>query len=900
MADNTHIYEGILNQVQKPTRYIGGEWNIVVKPHSDRRVTRRVALAFPDVYEIGMSHLGLRLLYSLLNQRQDLAAERVFCPWIDMEEKLREHGLPLVSLETQTPLSEFEVVGFSLQYELEYTNVLTMLDLGAIPLRSRERTLDDPLVVGGGPCAFSPEPVAEFFDCFLVGDGEEAFPKLIDRYHELRHSGLSREDVLAELAQMEGVYVPSLYATRIDPETGFEVVSGSERAPFPVLRTFVKDINQYPFPADVLVPNGEIVHDRVSIEIARGCTEGCRFCQAGTIYRPVRERSPEQIIHTIMKSLDETGFDEVSLTSLSTADFSCISPLLQRLNEELERKRTSMAVSSLRAYGLTDSMTAELSKVRKGGFTIAPEAGSQRMRDVINKGITEEVILQGASNAFRQGWSHIKLYFMIGLPTETEEDLIAIVELGEKILQLAEKEHGRRAAVTISVSSHIPKPHAPFQWLGLEEIESLQAKQRFLAERIRRRHGLRLKWHNVHVTWLEAIFSRGDRRLSDVLEAAWRRGCRYDAWDDQLKLDIWREVFEDLGVDPGLWLKDIPLYAALPWDHIDSRVKKEFLIRELKRALKGRFTPACEKPYKKRSDFERTDLGKPREDDRLVCYHCGLECDLDAIREERIASWRSLENGVPVQIRDLKGEPIDVVAMRDTRYRATYQKLGEFRFLSALDLTRTFSRAFARSGVPLKYSQGYRPAPLISFGPALGVGMESVQEYLEFETTVEVGPEKLMARINENLPEGLKFTSLRIVQGRTRSLFEQVVASEYSVRLDDPAVTAAVRQRLNGEAHLVAEDLAAAHRALIDSVLRRPSIVIDKVTKGKLRKRDIRPLLERLEVVNGPEPLSLHMRLAMTKQGSVRPEEVLRVLYGDVPWDVFRIRRERLVLEGEE
>ena len=464
-----HIYHDILNSVQKPVRYLGNEWNVIRKPES----RKRVALCFPDTYEIGMSHLGLRILYSILNKREDTAAERVYTPWIDMEAKLRDTRLPLVSMETQIPLNEFDVVGFSLQYELEYTNILTMLDLGRIPLWSKDRSERDPLVIAGGPCAFAPEPLADFIDCFLIGDGEEVFPNVIDRFVELRDAGLSRRATLIHLAQMEGIYVPSLYETKIDPETGFENVVGSTAAPFPVKRTYIKDINDYPFPDDILVPHGDIVHDRVSIEIARGCTEGCRFCQAGTIYRPVRERKPEDIINTIMKSLEKTGFDQASLTSLSTADFSCIGPLAQKLSAELEKRHTAMAVSSMRVYGMTDTLGESLSKVRRSGFTIAPEAGSQRMRDVINKGITEEVILNGAGTAFRNGWSHVKLYFMIGLPTETEEDLKAIVDLGLKILKLAENEHGKNAQVTISVSSHIPKPHAPFQWLGLEDRESL-------------------------------------------------------------------------------------------------------------------------------------------------------------------------------------------------------------------------------------------------------------------------------------------------------------------------------------------------------------------------------------------------------------------------------------------
>jgi len=886
-----HIYNDILKSVQKPVRYVGNEWNVIRKTIDAE--TKKVALCFPDTYEIGMSHLGLRILYSVLNKQPDVAAERVYCPWIDMQEKLRETGTPLVSMENQIPLHEFDVVGFSLQFELEYTNILAMLDLGNIPLRSENRRLEDPLVIAGGPCAFSPEPLAHFFDCFLIGDGEEAFPNIVHEFVALRKSGLSREDILQKLSQMPGVYVPSLYETSIDKETGFEVVTGSSKgAPFPVKRTYIEDLNDYPFPPDILVPHSDIVHDRVSIEIARGCTEGCRFCQAGTIYRPVRERKPEEIINTIMASLEKTGFDQASLTALSTADFSCIGPLAQKLSAELEKKQTAMSVSSMRVYGMTDSLGESLSKVRRSGFTIAPEAGSQRMRDVINKGITEQIILDGANTAFKNGWSHIKLYFMIGLPTETEDDLKAIVDLGIKILHLAEEEHGKNAQVTISVSSHIPKPHAPFQWLGLESTESLRAKQKYLLQLIKPYRRLRFKWHDVQHTWLEAIFSRGDRRLCRALELAYQKGARFDAWTDQIRLDIWRETFAELNIDTDLWNRDIPLYATLPWDHIDSLVKKDWLIKEYKRAMQGKFSPACEKPYKKKTDTNRTDLGKPSESDKLVCYACGLECDLDAIRAERIASWNSLEEGIPVHLGD---KTIPYESETVTRYRAAYTKLAEFKYLSALDLTRLFTRAFNRAGVPLKYSEGYHPAPTISFGPALGVGMESAEEYLDFETVVEIEPHLLLSRLNEQIPDGLRFKQIIKIQSGADSLFKIIEAAEYTVSLQSDRLHDTLKEQLNGGWN---DDPVELHRSLVAKLMQRQSIEVEKITKGKTRVQDIRPLIRELAVANSAEPLHLRMILQTGNRGSVRPEVVLKQMYG-LSGDQFHIRRERLLVKRD-
>ncbi len=883
-----HIYQDILNSVQKPVRYLGNEWNVIRKSKQD--APKRVVLCFPDTYELGMSHLGIRILYSILNKRGDTAAERCFAPWIDMLQKLRESGLPLVSMESQTPLHEFDVVGFSLQYELEYTNILAMLDLGGIPLYSRDRDANAPLVIAGGPCAFSPEPVADFFDCILLGDGEAAFPQVVDRFIELRDKGLSRRDILISLTECPGIYVPSLYETAIDPETDFQIVTGSEVAPFPVKRTYVEDINEYPFPDDILVPHTDIVHNRVSIEVARGCTEGCRFCQAGTIYRPVRERKPEDIINTVMSSLEKTGFGQASLTALSTADFSCIGPLAQKLSDELEKKRAAMAVSSMRVYGMTDELGESLSKVRRSGFTIAPEAGTQRMRDVINKGITEEVILEGSATAFRNGWSHIKLYFMIGLPTETQADLQGIIDLGVKILHLAEKQHGKKAQVTISVSSHIPKPHAPFQWLGLDDSETLRQKQVYLRNQIARYRRLRFKWHDVEHSWLEAIFSRGDRRLSRALELAYRRGCVFDAWTDQLKLDVWREVLSELDIDPEIWMKEIPLTDRLPWDHIDSLVKTEWLVQELKRSMKERFSPACEKPFKKKSDRDRTDLGKPSEDDKLVCYHCGLECDLDAIRQERIDSWNTLANGVQLKVQPKAR--FSHLEQEVTRYRTAYGKLGEFSYLSALDLTRVFARAFNRSQVPLRFSEGFHPAPVIAFGPALGVGLESVEEYLDFETAVRIPADSLLTELNQELPDGLKLRALRVIDRKAESLFKVIETAEYSVQINWHKLrsSAAVHDLNSNEM-----DSAVLHRDLVEKLFSRDNVTVEKTTKGRVRTVDVKPLILGIEVCNSDVPLQLRMRLATGNSGSVRPEVVLKALYGaELPPEVFAIRRERL------
>jgi len=935
-----HVYAEILDSVQKPVRYIGNEWNVIKKPWES--VSKHVLLAFPDSYDIGMSHLGLRILYSYLNKRTDTAAERAFCPWLDMEAKLRETKLPLVSMETQRPLRDFDVVGFSLQYELEYTNVLTMLDLGGIPLLSRDRNDNDPLIIGGGPCVYSAEPIADFFDCFLIGEGEEAFPDVIDKFCEMRAAGIPRHEILRQIAKLPGIYVPLLYETKIDPTTGFEVVTGPlyDDVPFPIKRVYVDDLSKFPFPSDILVPHGEIVHDRVSIEIARGCTEGCRFCQAGTIYRPVRERNPKELVDTILKSLEETGYDSASLTSLSTADYSCISPLVKNLMEEMEKKNAAMSVSSMRVYGLTETLAEEISKVRKTGFTMAPEAGSDRMREVINKGISEQEILTGARTAFSKGWSHIKMYFMIGLPTETEEDLRAIVDLAKKILDIGRKEFGKGATITVSVSSLIPKPMTPFQWLGLDDMESLRSKQKLLLELIKPHKQIKFKWHDVKHTWLEGIFSRGDRRLGAAVLEAWKRGCRFDAWTDELRFGTWVQVFEDLQMTPMIdaWLKDIPLYATLVWDHLDSLVTKDFQVRELKRALAGKFSPACEKPFKRYGE-DRVDWGDPLKDKGrpYVCYACGLDCDLEAIKNERHQGWSDIHvagavksdqlsvisnqsSVVSNQIRadehkdnqkttsgvnrfdalnvaqlvemskanPAKGEVLSV------KYRCAYKKLGEFRYLSALDLTRTFTRVFARARIPLKYSQGFHPTPLISFGPALPVGMESAEEWMDFETIIKVSTDDLLAKLNRELPEDLRFITIREVDPRSPALFNLISAAEYSVSLDKPEIDEAVRSTLNG----TSVDLSRAemHARMVVDFLSQEKILITRIRKENEKQIDIRPLIKLAEVQNGSQPLSLRLILGAGSSGTLRPEEFLETMY-KLPREHFRIRRERQLTE---
>lgn len=762
-----HIYQDFLHKVEKPARYTGGEYQSVQKDWA--AVEAKLALCFPDVYEIGMSHLGMRILYSLLNKMPRVAAERCFAPWPDMERELRARRLPLVSLETARPLREFDVVGFSLQYEMTYTNLLNMLDLGEIPIHSEARDLAMPLVIAGGPSATHPEPLAPFIDIFVVGDGEEILPTLLLYYQKLKKEGRSKTEILIELSKLKGIYAPALYATRRDSDTGFVVVDKPlyEGVPPRVERAFVGDINKYPFPTDTPIPFAEMVFDRFSIELARGCTEGCRFCQAGMIYRPVRERSPEQVLKTVLEGIQKTGYDEVSLTSLSTADYSAVTPLVKELMGKLLEEKVSLSVSSLRAYGLSEELLGEIAKVRTTSLTFAPEAGTQRMRDVIAKNISEEDILTTSERVFRQGWTKMKFYFMIGLPTETPDDVIGICETAEKALKIGRRlVKGKAPEVTVSVSSFVPKPHTPFQWCAMNSQEEIRAKQE-LVEKAAKEKRLGYRFHEARISHLEGIVSRGDRTVGNLIEAAWRKGCRFDGWDEWLQWEKWMEALAETGLEKEIFLRTIPVDGAMPWSHIDVGVTTEFLAKEYKKAVGSRLSPPCGKPF--RAKVHHTNIADALAEYKkpLVCYQCGIACDLTQMRDERIAFLKQLgaeqRREAPMVVAkkiDANGKPIPKFKQTaGIKYQAEFTKMGQAAFLSHLDLVRLLQRIFRRASIPLNYSQGFHPIPKMSFSPALSLGLESLGEWVEFEMAEETprNTDDLRALLNSFSPPGVYF-----------------------------------------------------------------------------------------------------------------------------------------------
>lgn len=587
--------ERILLNVQKPGRYTGGELNSVIKNKDE--VDVRFAFCFPDVYEVGMSHLGMKILYGQFNQRDDIWCERVFAPWTDMEEQMRKNNIPLYALESGDSLDKFDFIGFTLQYELSFTNILYMLEMGNIPLCSKDRHDLFNIVVAGGPCACNPEPLADFVDIFFIGEGEEVDLEVIDLYKQCKKNGETKLEFLIKAAQIEGVYVPSLYETEYNEDGTIKSFTPKHSAPQVIKKRIIKDLDNLYYPDNFVVPSIEIVHDRAMAEIFRGCIRGCRFCQAGFLYRPVREKSP-QVIDTQCHALcTNTGYDEVSLSSLSSSDYTRINELLTDLTNWSKDENVSISLPSLRVDGFSDEILSKIKTVRKSGLTFAPEAGTQRMRNVINKNVTEEELMDTCSTAFNGGWTTVKLYFMIGLPTETLDDVAGIAQLGQKVVNAyysaENKPKGKSVKVTLSTASFVPKPFTPFQWFPQDSMDSLREKQIHLKESITTKK-INYNYHDSSTSFVEAVFARGDRRLCKALLKAYEKGMIFDGWGDFFSLDKWLEVFDECGIDPSFYAnRQRDFDEILPWDHIDYGIKKSFLIEECKKAYNNETTPNC-------------------------------------------------------------------------------------------------------------------------------------------------------------------------------------------------------------------------------------------------------------------------------------------------------------------
>ena len=591
--------ENLMMSVQKPVRYMGGEFNAVMKDANG--VDVRYAFLFPDTYEVGMSHLGMKILYHAINARDDAWCERVFSPWVDMADLMRRDGIPLFTLESRTPVREFDLLGITLQYEMSFTNILEALDLSGIPLRSADRT-EGPFIICGGPCAFNPEPLAPFVDLVALGDGEEETQQTINLYKQWKAAGLPRSEYLRMAAHIPGIYVPSLYDVCYNDDGTVRSVTPKpgSGAPEVVKKALVKDLDSATYPEKLIVPYGEIIHNRIMLEIFRGCTRGCRFCQAGMIYRPIRERSVEHLMQMADSLVSSTGYDEISLMSLSSGDYSCLPELAHRMVERFAARRVRISLPSQRIDTVLTDTLKETQKVKKTALTLAPEAGTQRLRDVINKGVTEADLIRSVTDAFEQGWSAVKLYFMLGLPTETDEDVLGIADLAEKVrrcyFSVPKERRAPGLRITVSASVFVPKNDTPFQWAPQLDYETVVHRQQLLRQTLSKVKGVDFKYHAPDLSYIEAVFARGDRRLGDVMERAWRMGCRFDGWSDQFRYDLWLKAFEAEGINPDFYaLRPRPTDEVFPWDHLDCGVTKAYLLREWEKAQRAECTMDCRK-----------------------------------------------------------------------------------------------------------------------------------------------------------------------------------------------------------------------------------------------------------------------------------------------------------------
>jgi len=737
-----------------------------------------MGLAFPDLYEIGMSHLGLNLLYHAVNQRPGIVAERVFLPDMDLASVLQDRDIPLTTLESNTPLVRLDILGFTLAYELTYTNVLAILDLGRIPLRTEARSREHPLILAGGPCAFNPEPMSAFIDAFVIGEAEDCLPDLCGLVSSWKQSGECRQALLKALDRLEGLYVPSLYDWEQQGERKVWHLKPTTDRKGPVRKCTVPDLDAAFYPDRPLVPFTRIVHDRISLEVARGCPHGCRFCQAGNLYRPYRERSHERIHELAMQSLKTTGYEELSLLSLSIGDYAGIGRLIPSLMGKFEPQRVSLSLPSIRVGSLEPSVAKEILRVRKTGFTLAPEAASPRLRGVINKDIDEEELFRTAQMLAGLGWRSLKLYFMIGLPTEEESDVESIVLLARELRKRVRKSKRPPLQITVNVSTFVPKPHTPFQWEAQQSREGAERKQAFLRKHLRR-PGFRLKWHDPRLSLLEGIFARGNRNLCDSLEAAYRLGCRLDGWTEHMRFDLWQKAFEQTGLSPESCLHPFAdPEDPLPWDWIDTGMDKRFLAREFERAQRGVLTP-----------FHCTGRCE-------ACSLCGRKDEPGAVRtptpplEDRDAAIRGAEKSLPDL---LPGDR----ATNHPRLRVSYAKRSGMACLSHLETINVFYRALRRSRLPIAYTVGEHPHPKVAFGPALPVGVESHAEYMDLWFSGAVGKETVAESLRTVLPEGFALLGVAVVPQQAPSLEESVQWMEYETTFVQDGVGTPSRMDLN-------------------------------------------------------------------------------------------------------
>jgi radical SAM family uncharacterized protein/radical SAM-linked protein len=817
--------DDLLTVVEKPSRYLGLEINSVHKPSSE--VQLRAVLAFPDLYEVGMSHLGTQILYGLGNEQQGVQVERVFLPQTDMLEILKDRGIPLFSLESRTALFDCDLIGITLQSELTYTNVLTILDAAQIPLKTSQRSEDMPLVVAGGPCAFNPEPLWEFFDLFLLGDGEEMWPTILDVLKGIRAKGGSRSDMVAAAREVPGAYDPAAFQIHYRDNATLDRAEPQD-AGGGIVKARCMDFEQDIPVSSFMVPFVQPIHDRISIEAARGCTRGCRFCHAGMVYRPVRERSQRAVMDAAERALEVTGYEDLSLTALSIGDYGPLDEVLAAIMDRYEDDQISLSLPSMRIGGLTPEVARQIKRVRKTGFTIAPEAGTQRLRKVVNKDFSDEEIIETAGWVFQHGWKAVKLYFMIGLPTETLDDLEGIVALVRKVAALCPD----RGQVTVNLSPFVPKPHTPFQWVGQDPEKELKDKLDHLRTRLKAKK-IQMRWGRTDQALLEAVLARGDRKVAQVVEAAWRRGARLDGWEEHFNWKTWLEAFEECGLDPSWYAERVRGEdEVFPWDHISSGVTKDFLHKEYRRGLEGEVTGDCRE---------------------VGCRTCGV-CSPEQSRN--IPPLR--ESEVPEEV-ELPGTEDSLGSEKSLRrIRVVFKKTGDMRFLGHLETMRALERGARRARIPLAFSGGYHPKPKITFALALPMGIEGEAEWADFELLESWPPEKLMAGMNQNLPTGLEILKAWKAPYEGQALNVRAVMMEYQARFSDPV-----------------KDL----EKKVETILESDDVPVVREKKGKIRTLNLKDYIVDVKAVDDQ---TVEFVLALLGEGgSARPHEVISAILGE-------------------
>jgi len=856
-------HSSILKSVSKPGRYAGGEYGQILK--DKQSVKARFAFCFPDTYEIGMSNLGVRLLYGALNESPDVWCERVYTPWVDMQEQMRTHGIPLTALESGDPISEFDFVAFTLQYEMSYTNVLKMLELGNIPLYTKDRAEDAPLIIGGGPCAYNPEPIADFFDLFNIGEGEEMLPAIVRLYVKMKEEGrYTRKAFLHEAARtIPGVYVPSLYEVTYHEDGTVKAYTPLfDDIPKKVTKQIIKDLDKVYFPDRVVMPYIETVHDRIMLEVYRGCIRGCRFCQAGMIYRPVREKSPDVLNEQAKKLFDTTGYEEISLSSLSISDYTELEPLCDKLLSWTDENMVSLSLPSLRVDSFNKELMGRIESVRSSSLTFAPEAGTQRLRDVINKNVREEDVLRAVQVAFDAKKNAVKLYFMNGLPTETLEDLDGIAALADKVAeayyQNPNRNRSRQVQVTISVSCFIPKPFTAFQWEAQDTMEMLAEKQEYLKTKITNRH-VRYQHHDAKVSRIEAILARGDRKLSAALALACREGFCFDAWDEYFDYDKWIDVLQRTGIDPAFYAnRAFGTDEILPWDIIDCGVSKEFFLRERAKAYEAATTPNCRESC---SGCGANKLGGVR----AVCPGCkGNQSESEEHHE--ITSTKN--DYAPLEI------PKTV--------RIKFRKVGDLQYISHLDLQRTIARVLVRARIPMWYTQGFNPHAKVTFGLPLSVGTESECEFIDLRIDRDISPAAVKEQLNRVLTNEMQVLEAY----EPSSKFQDIAWAKYEIHLHAPNLS---------------EETVAGLEALYTTA----PLMMTKKSKSGEKEIDIVPLIRRAKVIlAAPGEIRISAILAAGSREHLNPEllikaarEHLGILSGDPTHERYTILRTHVYLD---